>query len=118
MFLKDIWYFGMAGEALRRGAMIRRILLGEPILFGRDATTGEPFALRDICPHRGVPLSAGHLYDAQTSGCGARGSFRQAAICSSLASGLAARPEVSAVWITFSPSTKSLSFCDKPSYAA
>ncbi len=71
MFLKDIWYFGMAGEALRRGAMIRRILLGEPILFGRDATTGEPFALRDICPHRGVPLSAGHLYDAQTSGCGA-----------------------------------------------
>jgi phenylpropionate dioxygenase-like ring-hydroxylating dioxygenase large terminal subunit len=33
-------------------------MLGEPILLGRDGA-GEVFALRDICPHRGMPLSAG-----------------------------------------------------------
>lgn len=69
MFLRDIWYFGTPGEAVGRGAMIRKILLGEPVLIGRTEA-GEAFALRDICPHRGVPLSAGRLYDAKSSGCG------------------------------------------------
>ena len=31
-------------------------MLGEKIVFGRDEQ-GKPFALRDNCPHRGVPLS-------------------------------------------------------------
>lgn len=69
MFLRDIWYFALPGEALRRGAMTRRVLLGEPLLVGRTAE-GEAFALRDICPHRGVPLSAGGFFDARSSGCG------------------------------------------------
>ncbi len=69
LFLKDIWYFGAPGETLAPGAMIHKVLLGEPILIGRDEA-GKPFALRDICPHRGVPLSAGKLYDARSSGCG------------------------------------------------
>src|SRR5436190_7918505 len=38
--------------------MVPKLMLGEPILIGRDAG-GAPFALRDLCPHRGMPLSAG-----------------------------------------------------------
>lgn len=70
MFLRDIWYFALPGESLRSGDLIHKVLLGEPIVIGRTET-GEVFALRDICPHRGVPLSAGKLYDATSSGCGA-----------------------------------------------
>ncbi len=40
--------------------MFRREILGEPVLLGRDGE-GRAFALRDICPHRAVPLSAGQL---------------------------------------------------------
>ena len=34
--------------------------MGEPVLLGR-ARSGEAYALRDICPHRAAPLSAGRL---------------------------------------------------------
>ena len=40
--------------------MQRVIIAGEPINVGRDEA-GEIFALRDICPHRAAPLSAGCL---------------------------------------------------------
>lgn len=59
-FLRDLWYFASPGEALKRGGLTRVILLGEPVLLGREAD-GTAFALKDICPHRGVPLSAGRL---------------------------------------------------------
>lgn len=36
------------------------MMLGEPILIGRDAA-GTLFALRDLCPHRGMRLSAGRF---------------------------------------------------------
>lgn len=38
--------------------MVAKTLLGEPLLIARDAD-GLPFAIRDICPHRGIPLSKG-----------------------------------------------------------
>jgi phenylpropionate dioxygenase-like ring-hydroxylating dioxygenase large terminal subunit len=40
--------------------MLAKVMLGEPILVGRDAS-GAPFALRDLCPHRGMRLTAGHF---------------------------------------------------------
>ena len=58
MFLKNLWYFAQRGDLLKRRSMVAKILLGEPVLIARDAD-GHPFALRDICPHRGIPLSAG-----------------------------------------------------------
>ena len=70
MFLRDIWYFALPGEALKAGQMIHKVLLGEPLVIGRTHD-GAPFALRDICPHRGVPLSAGRLYGPSANGCGA-----------------------------------------------
>ena len=42
-------------------------ILGEKIVFGRDKTD-KPFALRDNCPHRGVPLSDG-WFDGSTIQC-------------------------------------------------
>ena len=59
-FLRDLWYMPALASSLKRGDMRREMLLGEPVLLGRNHA-GEIFALRDICPHRGVPLSAGRI---------------------------------------------------------
>jgi phenylpropionate dioxygenase-like ring-hydroxylating dioxygenase large terminal subunit len=56
--LREVWYYAVPGAALRRGGMLAKTILGEPLLLGRDAS-GAVFALRDICPHRGIPLSCG-----------------------------------------------------------
>lgn len=60
--LRDIWYFAELGSALKPGKLKRYELLGEPVLLGRDRA-GQVYALRDICPHRAAPLSAGRLVD-------------------------------------------------------
>ena len=61
-FLHDLWYFVELGAALKPGDMRRYEVLGEPVLLGRDRR-GEVFALRDICPHRAAPLSAGSIVE-------------------------------------------------------
>ena len=61
--LRDLWYFAATSAELKRGKMFRREILGEPIVLGRDGQ-GRAFALRDICPHRAVPLSAERVTDA------------------------------------------------------
>ncbi len=58
--LDDIWYFAALSRDIRRGRLVRSILFAQPIVFGRTKA-GEAFALADQCPHRGAPLSAGHL---------------------------------------------------------
>lgn len=58
--VRDIWYFAGTVDDLPRSNLMRVIIAGEPICIGRDEK-GDPFALHDICPHRGVPLSAGCL---------------------------------------------------------
>lgn len=59
-FLTDIWYFAALGADIKPGQMARHELLGEPVLLGRTKS-GELLALRDICPHRAAPLSAGRI---------------------------------------------------------
>lgn len=59
-FLYDCWYLAAVATQLRRGRSERREILGEPVLLGRDGA-GAVFALRDVCPHRAAPLSAGRL---------------------------------------------------------
>jgi phenylpropionate dioxygenase-like ring-hydroxylating dioxygenase large terminal subunit len=59
-FLRNIWYFAFPGRQLKPGRMFAKQLLGEPVVFGRT-NNGEVFALRDICPHRAVPLSCGRF---------------------------------------------------------
>ena len=40
------------------GKTTTALLLGHPLLLGRK-NDGSIFAMRDLCPHRGIPLSAG-----------------------------------------------------------
>ncbi len=56
--LREVWYYAAPGRRLARGRTMPKTILGEPLLVGRDHA-GEVFALRDICPHRGMPLSRG-----------------------------------------------------------
>jgi phenylpropionate dioxygenase-like ring-hydroxylating dioxygenase large terminal subunit len=67
LFLKNLWYFVVHGSQLEKGKLTPREILGERIVFGRDPA-GKPFALRDNCPHRGVPLSQG-WYDGKEIQC-------------------------------------------------
>ena len=60
LFVRDLWYMAALAAPFRPGTMRRVMLLGEPVAIGR-MKNGELFALRDICPHRGVPLSAGKV---------------------------------------------------------
>ncbi len=65
--LRDFWYPALAGRDLQRGQMKRQMLLGQPVLVGRDKDGGV-FALDDHCPHRGIPLSDG-TFDGTTIEC-------------------------------------------------
>lgn len=68
MFLKNIWYFGILGATLKPGKMVSKIIAGEPILFLRTHDN-QVFALKDICPHRGIPLSCGRLLETDEVEC-------------------------------------------------
>ncbi len=58
--LKDCWWFAALSGDLKPGALQRYVFLGEPVLLGRDLD-GRTYAIRDICPHRAAPLSAGQM---------------------------------------------------------
>ncbi len=60
--LTESWYFAATTQELKAGRQFRRMILGQPVMLGRTEL-GEAFALRDICPHRLVPLSAGKQVD-------------------------------------------------------
>jgi phenylpropionate dioxygenase-like ring-hydroxylating dioxygenase large terminal subunit len=66
--LREAWYYAVPGRALRRGQVTARIMLGEKVLVGR-ARDGTVFALSDICPHRGMPLSEGRFDGAEIECC-------------------------------------------------
>ena len=66
--LRDCWYLALLGRRLKRGRMVAKTLLGEPVVIGRRAD-GEIFALRNICPHRGMPLHHGQIEDGGVRCC-------------------------------------------------
>jgi phenylpropionate dioxygenase-like ring-hydroxylating dioxygenase large terminal subunit len=85
-FLRDLWYMAALARTVKRGSLRRQIVLGEPILIGRTKA-GEAFALRDICPHRGVTLSAGRVTDQNAVECPYHGwTFRTDGVCSAIPS--------------------------------
>jgi phenylpropionate dioxygenase-like ring-hydroxylating dioxygenase large terminal subunit len=61
------WYPACRVDGLKAGKTVKVTLLGIPVLVGRK-TGGAVFALRDLCPHRGIPLSAGR-FDGETVQC-------------------------------------------------
>lgn len=66
-FLYNLWYIAAPGAHVPRGGMVSRMILGQQVLLGRDRN-GIVFALRDFCPHRGIPLRYGR-FDGETIEC-------------------------------------------------
>jgi len=54
----DDWYPALRTDTLRAGKLATAMLLDIPLVIGRK-NNGELFAMRDSCPHRGIPLSVG-----------------------------------------------------------
>ena len=54
----DDWYPALRSERLRGRETATAMLLGIPLLLGRTRDN-KLFAMRDSCPHRGIPLSYG-----------------------------------------------------------
>ena len=61
------WYPALRADTLRVGKMTTALLLGIPLVLGRKKD-GAIFCMRDLCPHRGIPLSAG-WFDGDTVMC-------------------------------------------------
>ena len=83
--LRDIWYFAVPSAALVAGRLTSRVFLGEPVVLGRTPD-GKAFALRDICPHRGIPLSDGRMAGAEVECCYHGWRFGADGICTSIPS--------------------------------
>ena len=58
--LKNVWYVALLSRELKLGKLQSRVIMNEPIVFFRNKR-GEVKALRDICPHRGIPFSYGKV---------------------------------------------------------
>src|SRR5262245_51201967 len=59
-WLYGFWYPALRSTAVRGQQMATATLLGLPLVLGRTES-GDAFALRDTCPHRGIPLSYGRF---------------------------------------------------------
>src|SRR5207249_10218155 len=59
-FLWDVWYPAIRSKEIRGQKLIKAMLLEVPLVLGRTSE-GKVFAMRDSCPHRGIPLSYGRL---------------------------------------------------------
>jgi phenylpropionate dioxygenase-like ring-hydroxylating dioxygenase large terminal subunit len=59
-FLRNAWYVAMFASDLPEEKIVHQTILNEPIAFWRREDGGVA-AIRDVCPHRFVPLSMGTL---------------------------------------------------------
>lgn len=71
LMLFGFWYRAMTSGQLTRNRLHKATLLEVPLVLGRDRQ-GRAFALRDSCPHRGMPLSCGN-FDGQQLECSYHG---------------------------------------------
>lgn len=70
-FLWDFWYPAVRSTEIRGSNLVTAMQLEVPLVLGRTSQ-GQAFAMRDSCPHRGIPLSYGH-FDGQTLECSYHG---------------------------------------------
>ncbi len=63
----DDWYPALRTDRLRKGKLATAMLLDIPLVLGK-LKSGKLFAMRDSCPHRGIPLSEG-WFDGQRVTC-------------------------------------------------
>ena len=69
--LLGFWYPALLSQQVRRGRMKEQVLLGLPVLICRNHQ-GAVSALRNICPHRAMPLSFGN-FDGERVECSYHG---------------------------------------------
>jgi phenylpropionate dioxygenase-like ring-hydroxylating dioxygenase large terminal subunit len=69
--LLGFWYPALLSKAVRIGQMKAQSLLGHPLVICRSRE-GRVSALRDICPHRAMPLSFGQ-FDGERLECSYHG---------------------------------------------
>ena len=70
-FLWDFWYPALRSSEIRGEKLATAMLLEVPLVLGRTRE-GKAFAMRDSCPHRGIPLSYGR-FDGTTVECSYHG---------------------------------------------
>ena len=70
-FLWDFWYPAVRSSEIRGRKLVTAMLLEVPLVLGRT-DDGRAFAMRDSCPHRGIPLSYGR-FDGKAVECGYHG---------------------------------------------
>ena len=71
LMLTGFWYRALPADRVHRNQLHKATLLEIPLVIGRDRI-GKPFALRDACPHRGMPLNCGR-FDGENLECGYHG---------------------------------------------
>jgi len=71
LMLTGFWYRALPSHKVKRGRLSKTVLLEIPPVIGRGRS-GKPFALRDACPHRGMPLSCGQ-FDGERVECSYHG---------------------------------------------
>src|SRR5580700_9841528 len=70
-FLWDFWYPALRSTDVTVNNLKTAMLLEVPLVVGRNSE-GKAFAMRDSCPHRGIPLSYGR-FDGKTLECSYHG---------------------------------------------
>jgi phenylpropionate dioxygenase-like ring-hydroxylating dioxygenase large terminal subunit len=70
-FLWDFWYPALRSTEIRGNQLKTAMLLEVPLVLGRTSE-GAAFAMRDACPHRGIPLSYGR-FDGKAVECSYHG---------------------------------------------
>jgi phenylpropionate dioxygenase-like ring-hydroxylating dioxygenase large terminal subunit len=70
-FLWDFWYPALRSTEIVGKRLTTAMLLEVPLVLGRTSA-GKAFAMRDSCPHRGIPLSYGR-FDGATLECSYHG---------------------------------------------
>jgi phenylpropionate dioxygenase-like ring-hydroxylating dioxygenase large terminal subunit len=84
-FLRNLWYVATTSDEVKRNKTTAKQFLGETVLLGRD-DNGKVFAMQNICPHRGVPLTDGK-FDGQEIECCYHGwRFNTAGSCTKIPS--------------------------------
>jgi phenylpropionate dioxygenase-like ring-hydroxylating dioxygenase large terminal subunit len=70
-FLWDFWYAALQSSEISGRKLVTAMLLEVPLVLGRTSE-GKAFAMRDSCPHRGIPLSHGR-FDGKNVQCSYHG---------------------------------------------
>lgn len=68
VMLFDFWYPALRSRGIAGRRLSKAMLLGIPLVLGRTSS-GRLFAMRDSCPHRGIPLSCGFFDGRQLECC-------------------------------------------------